>query len=127
MLSAGKNGSLIARWLPLSIIVIITLTASINRSLVGLIMQPVKSDFGLTDTQVGALFSMVGVAVALCSPLLGHMVDRLDRHRVMIGAIFVWSLATAAFRLGCQPCFLGIGRNHNGSGMQFANRGPISW
>jgi hypothetical protein len=32
----------------LSIIVIITLTASINRSLVGLIMQPVKSDFGLT-------------------------------------------------------------------------------
>ena len=69
MLSGGKNGGLIARWLPLLIIVIITLTASINRSLVGLIMQPVKSDFGLTDTQVGALFSMVGVAVALCSAI----------------------------------------------------------
>jgi MFS family permease len=108
MLSAGKNGSLIARWLPLSIIVIITLTASINRSLVGLIMQPVKSDFGLTDTQVGALFSMVGVAVALCSPLLGHMVDRLDRHRVMIGAIFVWSLATAAYGLASSYFVLAV-------------------
>ena len=133
MLSGGKNGGLIARWLPLLIIVIITLTASINRSLVGLIMQPVKSDFGLTDTQVGALFSMVGVAVALCSPLLGHMVDRLDRHRLMIGAIFVWSLATAAYGLASSYFVLAVSlaflasADHNGSGMQFANRGPISW
>ena len=99
MLTDSKHDGRIMRWLPLLIIVIITLTASVNRSLVGLIMQPVTGEFGLTDTQIGALLSLVGVAVALFSPLLGQMVDRLDRHRLMIGAIFVWSLATAAYGL----------------------------
>lgn len=95
----SKHYVRIGRWLPLLIIVIVTVTASINRHLVGLIMQPVKGEFGLTDTQIGLLFSIVGVAVALVSPLLGQMVDRLDRHRLLIGAIFVWSLATAAYGL----------------------------
>lgn len=99
ILSDSKRDGLSASWLPLLIIVIITLTASVNRSLVGLIMQPVTGEFGLTDTQIGAMLSFVGVVVGLFSPLLGQMVDRLDRHRVMIGAIFVWSLATAAYGL----------------------------
>lgn len=98
-MSGNQTFSQMKRWAPLLIIVIITLTASINRHLVGLVMQPVKGEFGLTDTQVGALFSIAGVVVALVSPLLGQMVDRLDRHRLMIGAIFVWSLATAAYGL----------------------------
>lgn len=99
ILSVSQHYGRITRWLPLLVIVIITVTASINRHLVGLIMQPVKGEFGLSDTQIGALFSIVGVAVALVSPLLGQMVDRLDRHRLLVGAIFVWSLATAAYGL----------------------------
>lgn len=99
ILSDSKRYGRITRWLPLFIIVIITITASINRHLLGLIVQPVKGEFGLTDTQIGALFSIVGVVIALVSPLLGQMVDRLDRHRLIIGAIFVWSAATAAYGL----------------------------
>lgn len=99
ILSGSQKVGGMMRWLPLLVIVIITMTASINRQLVGLIMQPVKSEFGLTDTQIGALFSIVGITIALVSPLLGQMVDRLDRHRLMIIAILVWSIATASFGL----------------------------
>lgn len=87
------------RWVPLLIIVIITVTASINRQLVGLTIQPVKVEFGLSDTRIGALFSIAGVAIALVSPLLGQLVDRVDRHRLMLGAILIWSIATASFGL----------------------------
>lgn len=99
ILSGSQKYGRMVRWLPLLIIVIITVTASINRHLVGLIMQPLKGEFGLTDTQIGALFSIVGVVIALVSPLLGQMVDRLDRHRLLVVAIIVWSLATASFGL----------------------------
>ncbi|MEY4670231.1 MAG: hypothetical protein RLZZ415_110 [Pseudomonadota bacterium] len=108
ILSGYQNFRRIARWLPLLVIVIVTVTASINRHLVGLIMQPVKGEFALTDTQIGALFSIVGVVVALVSPVLGQMVDRLDRHRLMIGAIFVWSLATAAYGLASSYLVLAV-------------------
>lgn len=107
-LSGNRNYKHIARWLPLLIIVIITVTASINRHLVGLIMQPVKGEFGLSDTQIGALFSIAGVVVAIVSPLLGQMVDRLDRHRLMIGAILVWSLATASYGLASSYIILAV-------------------
>lgn len=107
-LSGIRNYQHLVRWLPLLIIVIITVTASINRHLVGLIMQPVKGEFGLSDTRIGALFSIAGVVVALISPLLGQMVDRLDRHRLMIGAIFVWSLATAAYGLASSYLILSV-------------------
>lgn len=107
-LSGNRNYKHIARWLPLLIIVIITVTASINRHLVGLIMQPVKGEFGLSDTQIGALFSIAGVVVAIVSPLLGQMVGRLDRHRLMIGAILVWSLATASYGLASSYIILAV-------------------
>lgn len=107
-LSGNRNYKHLVRWLPLLIIVIITVTASINRHLVGLIMQPVKGEFGLSDTRIGALFSIAGVVVALISPLLGQMVDRLDRHRLMIGAIFFWSLATAAYGLASSYLILAV-------------------
>lgn len=107
-LSGIRNYQHLMRWLPLLIIVIITVTASINRHLVGLIMQPVKGEFGLSDTQIGALFSIAGVVVALISPLLGQMVDRLDRHRLMIGAICLWSLATAAYGLASSYLILAV-------------------
>lgn len=87
------------RWVPLVIIVIITVTASINRHLVSLTMQPVKLEFGLSDTQIGGLFSIAGVIIALASPVLGQLVDRVDRHRLMLVAIIIWSTATASFGL----------------------------
>lgn len=107
-LSRSRKYGNIARWLPLLIIVVITLTASINRHLVSLIMQPVKGEFGLSDTQVGALFSTAGVAVALVSPFLGQMVDRFDRHRLLVVAIIIWSVATASFGLAGSYVALAI-------------------
>lgn len=96
------------RWWPLLVIVVITVTASINRNLIGLIMQPVKNELSLSDTQIGALFSFAGIAIALVAPILGQLVDRLDRHRLMLAAIIAWSLATEAFGFAQGYVALGV-------------------
>lgn len=96
------------QWLPLTVIVIVTIAASINRQLIGLIIQPVKVEFGLSDTQIGTLFSVIGVVVAIASPFLGQVVDRMDRYWILASAVFVWSIATAAFGLSYSFAGLGI-------------------
>jgi len=96
------------QWLPLTVIVIVTIAASINRQLIGLIIQPVKVEFGLSDTQIGTLFSVIGVVVAISSPFLGQVVDRMDRYWILASAVFVWSIATAAFGLSYSFAGLGI-------------------
>ena len=87
----------IGKWLPLCVIVIVTIIASVNKQLIGLIAQPVKVEFGLSDTQLGGIFSIVGVVVAIISPLLGQMADRIDRHKFLLGSILIWSIATASY------------------------------
>lgn len=87
----------IGKWLPLSVIVIVTIIASVNKQLIGLIAQPVKVEFGLSDTQLGGVFSILGVVVAIISPLLGQMADRVDRHKFLLVSILVWSIATASY------------------------------
>ena len=56
-------------WFPFVVLVIVTLVASVNRQLVGLIGQSVKVEFGLSDTQIGAIGSIVGVVGAILAPL----------------------------------------------------------
>lgn len=97
-----------AKWSPLWIIVAVTIAASINRQLVGLIAQPVKEAFALSDTQLGGMFSAAGILVALISPFLGHLADVWDRHKIMVGAIVLWSMATAFYGLAGNWVILGF-------------------
>jgi len=89
----------LGKWLPLSVIVIVTIIASVNKQLVGLIAQPVKVEFGLSDTQLGGVFSIMGIVLAIISPILGQVADRVDRHKFLIVSILVWSIATASYGL----------------------------
>jgi len=86
-----------AAWFPLAVLIIVTLVASVNRQLVGLIGQSVKVEFGLSDTQIGAMGSIVGIAGAILVPLLGQLTDRVDRYRLLFFSIITWSLATASY------------------------------
>lgn len=101
----GRMGA----WLPLWAIVVVTIVASVNRQLVGLIAQPVKVEFGLTDTQLGAIASFAGLIVAVAAPFLGQLTDRRDRYRLLFVAILVWSAATAGYGLAIGYAGLVIG------------------
>jgi len=69
----------------------------IDRMIIGLLVEPIKADLGLSDTQIGLL---QGFAFALFYTVagipIGRLIDRAPRMKIVAAGIFVWSLMTAA-------------------------------
>ncbi len=61
-----------------------------------LLLQPLKHDLSMTDTQFGQLGVAAGVCAVLAAFPLGWLADRVDRRRVMAACVVVWSGATLA-------------------------------
>jgi MFS family permease len=98
--SLGGAGSLdgIRRprpWLTVALLCFLYAASFLDRMILALLVQPVKADLGLSDTQFALIF---GTAFALCYALLGlplaHLADRGHRRKVLLGGIVLWSLAT---------------------------------
>jgi predicted MFS family arabinose efflux permease len=77
---------------------------SIDRSIVGVLAEPIRKSFALGDAQMGLL---LGLAYSLLSAVLGlglgWLVDHRTRSHLVAGAIALWSVATIA--CGLAPNF----------------------
>ena len=69
----------------------------IDRQIIGILAEPIKTDLGLTDTELGWLG---GTAFALFYTVLAipiaRRADRSDRSVILTAGLALWSLATAA-------------------------------
>lgn len=83
-------------WLALVILTGVSTVGFIDRIVVNVLVEPVKAEFGLSDTQV----SLMGMAFALMYIGVGVAAARLAEHKRRLTLIslgtFVWSIATAA-------------------------------
>jgi predicted MFS family arabinose efflux permease len=80
----------------LALLVLVYVLHHIDRNVLLILLEPIRREFGLTDTQIG---SLSGIAYALPFALagipLGALADRLTRTRLLAGFVFLWSLFTA--------------------------------
>ncbi|MFE6365805.1 spinster family MFS transporter [Streptomyces sp. NPDC057806] len=67
-----------------------------DRALPSVVLEPIKDEFGLDDTQVGLLASAFVLIAALAGIPLGRLADRVPRAAVAGWGLFVWSAFTAA-------------------------------
>ncbi|MEV7405614.1 MFS transporter [Streptomyces sp. NPDC091267] len=67
-----------------------------DRALPSVVLEPIKDEFGLDDTQVGVLASAFVLVAALAGVPLGRLADRVARTAVAGWGLFVWSAFTAA-------------------------------
>ena len=83
-------------WYALAVLTVALLVATIDRSIMSLLVSPIKRDLHLSDTQIGIL---LGPAFVFFYAFLGLPIARLaDRHsrRLIIGlGIAFWSCMTA--------------------------------
>jgi predicted MFS family arabinose efflux permease len=79
-------------------ILTVTLALSyVDRYLLAILVQPIKADLGLSDSQIGLLTGLAfSVFYATIGLPLAHFADRGHRRAVVCGSIAVWSLMTAA-------------------------------
>ena len=67
-----------------------------DRQIGGVLAEPVRKEWGLTDTQVGWLATAFTLLYAAVGVPLGRLADRSNRSRILAVGVFFWSLMTAA-------------------------------
>jgi MFS family permease len=90
------DGSASYAWYATFVLMLAYTLSYVDRQILSLLVEPIKQDFGVTDTQIGLL---QGAAFAIFYTLagipLGRWADRGDRRRIIAWGIAVWSVATA--------------------------------
>jgi ACS family hexuronate transporter-like MFS transporter len=80
------------RWVIASLIFFITLINFIDRSAISFVIEPLKKEFGFSDTQFGMILSAFGLGYILLTAFGGWLVD-------LFGARIVWPIAAIGWSL----------------------------
>lgn len=94
------------RWFIAGLIFFITLINFIDRSAISFVINPLKQEFGFTDTQFGLILSSFGVGYIFMTIIGGWLVDRWGPRFVWPIAAVAWSLCVAL--LGIASGFWGF-------------------
>src|SRR6478752_4226398 len=87
----------VAAWYALGILSVAVLYSIIDRQVLILLAQPLKTDLHLSDTQIGSLQGLGAVLFSSIAVVpLGWLADRMDRRWLLALCILAWSVAIAA-------------------------------
>ncbi len=67
-----------------------------DRVMPAVVLEPMRKEFGPSDTMLGLLGTAFVLVYAVAGVPLGRLADKARRTRVLAGGVFVWSLLTAA-------------------------------
>jgi len=81
----------------LAVIMIVAFTAMLDRYLIGLLLEPIRHDMALSDTEIsllqGAAFAIL---FAVSGIPFGRLVDRWNRRNILLAGLVLWSALTIA-------------------------------
>ncbi len=84
-------------WYIVYMTAVVAIMSQIDRGILALFVQPMKRDFGLSDTQVSTLLGFAFTFFyVVAGPPLSRIADRGIRKSVISGCLAVWSIATAS-------------------------------
>lgn len=80
----------------LVILMLIYTCSHIDRNILSVVMEPMKQEFGLSDSKLGVLSGIAfGTSFAVMGLLMGYLIDRGNRVRLLATMLAVWSSMTA--------------------------------
>jgi len=98
-------------WYTVLLLTVVYVFSYIDRTILGLLVEPIRADLGLNDTQISFL---LGPAFALfyttLSLPLGWLADRWKRNWIVAIGVVLWSLATAACGLAKNFAQMAVAR-----------------
>ena len=66
-----------------------------DRAIFGVVLSSIKSELGLTDSQLGLVGTVLFATLAVMVPIAGFLGDRLSRKWIITCSLLFWSAATA--------------------------------
>ena len=115
-----------AAWWALLLLTATYTFSFIDRQIINLLVDPIRTDLSLSDSQVSFLQGLAFVLpYVLLSIPLGRVVDRANRIRVLVIGILVWTISCVTCGLAKNFWQLGMARMGVGAGE--ASVTPASW
>ncbi len=112
-------------WSSVGIMMVLLLFSLLDRQIISLLVDPIKKDLHISDTQVGLLQGLAFVTFyAACAIPIGWAVDRYPRRIICYLGVTVWSLGATACGLASTFTQLFAARLSVGAGE--ATMSPVS-
>lgn len=115
-----------AKW-SLAVLVAINVLNFYDRHVAGAVVEPVRKEFLLSDTQIGWINTAFTVLYGLVGLPLGMLADRFSRKKLLAAGIVVWAALTASARWVFSYPFLVITRLGVGVGEATCAPAATSW
>lgn len=80
----------------LAVLFVINALNFFDRQIIGAVGEPIRVEFGLSDSALGALNTAFVLLYAFVGLPLGKLADKYSRKKILGIGVFVWSLMTAA-------------------------------
>ena len=83
-------------WYALTLLTLIYIFGSADRAAVAVVTEPLKAEFGLSDSAIGLLTGPAySVTFAIAVLPLGWLIDRTNRRNLLTATVTIWSALTA--------------------------------
>lgn len=116
VMRTGYSGSKPMAWVALTLALLLIVSDFVDRQIVASMLPILKSEWNLSDTQLGSLISIVSMTAAVFSVPVALLADRWSRVKSIVLMALLWSLATivCAFatdytQLLAARAFVGLG------------------
>lgn len=114
-------------WFAVAVLTLGYTVSFIDRTILSLLIDPIKADLALSDTQIALLQGLAfGLFYTVMGMPLGWLVDRTSRKRVVAIGVTTWCLATAACGLAGNFWHLFLARMGVGAGEASLSPAAIS-
>lgn len=85
----------LSAWYTLFVLLLMYTLQFMDRQIVAVLLEPIRGEFDLTDTQLGILTGFaLSVPFAMAGIPLGIVADRVDRRKLIATLLMIWSACT---------------------------------
>jgi MFS family permease len=112
-------------WYCVSILALVVMINFLDRGILNLLIEPIKRDLGLTDSQMSWLFIAYAVPYALLGFPVARLIDRKSRKVILGVGVAIWSVTTMATGLASRYWHLLLARG--GLGVGETTSGPSAY